>query len=108
LSAKIDRPTDFDKLRHQNFNTDLSPYYGDTLQGVLKVAKLVFNTVFTQHGNNLPLQPFTDQQKKDIIGKIDQGVNAFGIPDGTVDLVLRDRNDGELKQQLSQILGQIK
>ena len=97
---------DFDKLKQQNFNVDVSAYIA-TLKGVVSLSKVIYETLLTDKGNPYK-QPLTPEQKKAIVDGI-KGNAAFGtIPDGGVTPVLPNKIGGNLKTILLNTLTNIK
>ncbi len=107
LSHKTGYPTNFQKLYHQHFNVDMSDYPDPLLSAMIKLARQAYYRIFTQRTYPFT-QALTTGQKEQTMELFDRSVNVFGVPDGTVDLYLRDQNDGDLKQTLSNIISYIK
>lgn len=97
---------DFDKLKQQNFNIDVSAYVA-ALKGMVGLSKLIYQSVLTNNGAQFKAA-LTPEQKKNIIDGI-KGNTTFGtIPDGGITPVLPNKIGGNFKSIILNALANIK
>jgi hypothetical protein len=98
--------TDLDKMRQQNFNTDLSQYVAAT-KGVASLAKEFSQKVLTNGGQAFK-QALTPEEKAGIIAGIRGSTTLGTIPDGSINSTLPGKIGGNFKTIILNLLNNIK
>jgi len=97
---------DFDKMRQQNFNVDLSSYVA-SLKGIAALAKDFSQKILTNNGV-VYKEALKPEEKSAIIGGI-RGSATFGtISDGGIDPALPAKIGGNFKTIILNLLNNIK
>lgn len=96
--------TDLDKMRQQNFNTDLSQYVAAT-KGVAALAKEFSQKVLTNGGQAFK-QALTPEEKAGIVAGIRGSTTLGTIPDGGINSTLP--GGGNFKTIILNLLNNIK
>lgn len=101
-SSKID----FNKLKQQNFNVDVSAYVA-ALKGMVTMAQTIYQQILTNNGvaHKAALTP---EQKKTVIDGIKGSANFGTIPDGGITPVLPNKIGGNFKTIILNALQNIK
>lgn len=97
---------DFDKMKQQNFNVDLSSYVA-SIKGVASLAKELSQKVLTNNG--VPFkQALTPEEKAAIITGIRGSTTLGTISDGGITTALPAKIGGNLKTIILNLLNNIK
>lgn len=98
---------DFNKLRAQAFNVDVSKYPDRILKNIIIFSKLVYNVMLTDNGSNFANQ-LTPEIKKQKISQLTGALSNGGIPDGGINQFLTTKIGGNLKSLITNNLSNIK
>lgn len=96
---------DFNTFRLQYFNIDPDQYPDQTLQGIIRLAQVLYNRMLTNHA-----QPFktalAPQDKQQIIRQVMVPLNSSMIPSGGINAYLQSKV-GAFKETLNSVLATI-
>lgn len=98
--------TDFDKMRQNNFNEDLSKYVAAT-KGVAALAKEFSQKVLTSGGQAFK-QALSPEEKAAIVAGIRGSTTLGTIPDGGINSTLPGKIGGNFKTIILNLLNNIK
>ena len=97
---------DFNRLKQQNFNVDVSAYVA-ALKGMVSLSQTIFQTILTNNGVAYKTA-LTPEQKKSIIDGIKRNTSFGTIPDGGITPVLPNKIGGNFKTIILDTLQNIK
>lgn len=96
---------DFDKMRQQNFNVDLSAYHTAT-KGVVSLSKIIYQQILTNNGDNYE-KPLSAEEKKKRVDGIKGSIQTSTIPDGGITVSLPTKIGGNFKTLILNLLSNI-
>ncbi len=98
---------DFNKLRVQQFNVDVSKYPDRVLMDIVKFSQMVYKILLTDAGKEFPAQ-LSPEMKKTKITQLSGALGTSGIPDGMINQFLGTKIGGNLKSMITNDLSNIR